>query len=135
MNSKENVVALVVLIDNCLSTWKITRSWYTEDHEKQITSHAQNLDQKYFTRTSGKICVVGRIFPIWEAAEAWLRTFKAHPDENPLSYADVYCTNRQEWCDAYDGTFKIPVGTKTSEAYLPHEGEYIIDSVGHFSER
>lgn len=123
----KDVSAVVVLIDGCLSTYKIIRGDYNNDHRRELEMLVSSMDGKYFSRQSGKITVVGKMFLEWKDSEAWVRTFKAHPDEDPLFYTGVYDTNQEEYMGLYHGTFKIPVGEKTQEDYVPQEGEFIFD--------
>jgi len=143
MHRSDYVRVVVVLVDNCLSTYKIDRipapPWKNDTTIKSwLVSMAMMMDNRYFTEVQGKvISVVGRVIvnpstceEAFRIAEAWVRSFKAHPHQELLSYASVYCNNYQEWKDIYDGKFEIPIGEIDPTPYVPKGDEILIDMHG-----
>lgn len=126
-NLPKNAKAIVVLKDGCLSTYKVVRGYFEGDHKAQLEHMVSGMDNKYFNRPGDRIEVVGKVCETWEEAEGWVRSFKPHPEEAPHFYSSTYCTCGQQWIDICNGKYVVPVGEKTTESYVPKEGEHVIE--------
>jgi len=106
---------VVVLKDGCLSTYKILRGDYKEDHKKQLEGMVCGMSDKYFVRLDGRTEVIGKVCSTWEEAVEWTHSFKIHPDEDPL----------------FPGTYQIPLGEKTDTPYILKDGEHLLTYFGN----